>query len=197
MTELVRNPKVKERVQQEVRTIFKGKDRIEENDLQKLLYLKLVIKESLRLHPPAPLLVPRETIGNCTIAHKYEIPAKTRVIFNASAIGTDPKYWKNPEQFFPERFLDSDIDFRGQHFELLPFGSGRRGCPGINFALSLVELALANLLFFFNWELLEGMSPEDLDMEESLGVTMHKKISLCLIASPARSLQNMLGLKNK
>ncbi|XP_075496960.1 strychnine-11-hydroxylase-like [Primulina tabacum] len=188
MTELVRNPKVKERVQQEVRTIFKGKDKIEENDLQKLTYLKLVVKESLRLHPPAPLLVPRETIENCTIAQKYEIPAKTRVMINASAIGTDPMYWKNPEQFCPERFLDSDIDFRGQHFELLPFGSGRRGCPGINFALSLVELALVNLLFFFNWELPEGMLPEDIDMEESLGITMHKKISLCLIASPARAL---------
>ncbi|XP_073125137.1 strychnine-11-hydroxylase-like [Henckelia pumila] len=185
MTELVRNPKVKERAEQEVRKMFKGKARIEENDLQNLIYLKLVIKESFRLHPPAPLLVPRETIEKCTIANKYEIPAKTRVMFNASAIGTDPRYWKNPEQFCPERFLDSDIDFRGQHFELLPFGSGRRGCPGINFALSLVELALANLLYFFNWDLPQDMSAQDLDMEESLGVTMHKKIPLCLIASPA------------
>ncbi|KZV18242.1 hypothetical protein F511_28108 [Dorcoceras hygrometricum] len=184
MAELIRNPQVKEKAQQEVRKACKGKVKVEENDLQKLTYLKLIIKESLRLHPPAPLMVPRETTENCTIDNKYQVPAKTRVIFNATAIGMDPKYWENPGNFFPERFLNSDIDFRGQHFELLPFGAGRRGCPGINFAISLVELALANLLFLFDWELPQGTSPGDVDMEEALGITMHKKIPLYLVASP-------------
>lgn len=180
MAELVRNPEVKEKAQQEVRKTCKGNALVEEKDLQSLTYLKLVIKESLRLHPPAPLLVPRETTEDCTIGNKYEIPAKTRVIFNATAIGRDPKYWENPEKFYPERFLNSDIDFRGHHFELLPFGAGRRACPGINFAVSLVELALANLLFLFDWDLPQGM----LDMEEALGIVTHKKIPLCLVASP-------------
>lgn len=184
MAELIRNPEVKERAQQEVRKACKGKSKVEENDLQKLAYLKLIIKESWRLHPPAPLMIPRETTENCTIDDKYEISAKTRVVLNATAIGTDTKYWENPEKFYPERFLNKDIDFRGQHFELLPFGAGRRGCPGITFAVSLVELALANLLFFFDWELPQGISARDLDMEEALGITMHKKIPLCLVASP-------------
>ncbi|KAL8041865.1 hypothetical protein ABFX02_09G011900 [Erythranthe guttata] len=183
MTELVRNPTVKQKVQQEVRQVAKGKTKVEETDLPKLAYLKLVIKESLRLHPPVPLLVPRETTEKCTIENKYEIPAKTRVLFNASAIGMDPEYWENPERFWPDRFLKKQVDFRGQHFELLPFGAGRRGCPGINFSMPLVELALANLLFRFDWKLPEGMSAEDVDMEEAVGITMHKKIPLLLVAS--------------
>ncbi|KAL7098373.1 hypothetical protein ACP275_09G013500 [Erythranthe tilingii] len=183
MTELVRNPIVKQKVQQEVRQVAKGKTKVEETDLPKLAYLKLVIKESLRLHPPAPLMVPRETTEKCTIDNKYEIPAKTRVLFNASAIGMDPDYWENPERFWPDRFLNRQVDFRGQHFELLPFGAGRRGCPGINFSMPLVELALANLLFCFDWKLPEGMSADDVDMEEAVGITMHKKIPLVLVAS--------------
>ncbi|KAL7138867.1 hypothetical protein ABFS83_09G011300 [Erythranthe nasuta] len=183
MTELVRNPTVKQKVQQEVRQVAKGKTKVEETDLPKLAYLKLVIKESLRLHPPAPLMIPRETTEKCTIDNKYEIPAKTRVLFNASAIGMDPEYWENPERFWPDRFLNRQVDFRGQHFELLPFGAGRRGCPGINFSMPLVELALANLLFRFDWKLPEGMSAEDVDMEEAVGITMHKKIPLVLVAS--------------
>ncbi|KAL8041863.1 hypothetical protein ABFX02_09G011800 [Erythranthe guttata] len=183
MTELIRNPTVKQKVQQEVRQVAKGKTKVEETDLPKLAYLKLVIKESLRLHPPAPLMIPRETTEKCTIDNKYEIPAKTRVLFNASAIGMDPEYWENPERFWPDRFLNRQVDFRGQDFELLPFGAGRRGCPGINFSMPLVELALANLLFCFDWKLPEGMSVEDVDMEEAVGITMHKKIPLVLVAS--------------
>ncbi|XP_073064023.1 strychnine-11-hydroxylase-like [Primulina eburnea] len=186
MAELIRNPRVKEKAQQEVRNICKGKLKVEENDINKLPYLKLTVKESLRLHPPAPLMIPRETIQDCTISNKYEIPTKTRVIFNAAAIGMDPNYWKNPEEFWPDRFLNRDIDFRGQHFELLPFGAGRRGCPGISFAISIVELTLANLLFQFDWELPKGILAENISMEEQPGITMHKKVPLCLVASPAK-----------
>ncbi|KAL8041866.1 hypothetical protein ABFX02_09G012000 [Erythranthe guttata] len=114
--------------------------------------------------------------------NKYEIPAKTRVFFNAAAIATDQKYCENPERFWPDRFLNRQVDFRGQHFELLPFGAGRRGCPGINFSMPLVKLALANLLFCFDWKLPEGMSTEDVDVEEAVGITMHKKIPLLLVA---------------
>ncbi|KAL0341615.1 UNVERIFIED_CONTAM: cytochrome [Sesamum calycinum] len=191
MAELMRNPHVKQKAQQELRQAAKGKTKIQESDLPNLPYLKLVIKESLRLHPPAPLLVPRETTKSCTIAataaDSYDVPAKTRVFFNCTAMSADPAYWEDPEKFWPERFMDRQVDFRGQHFELLPFGAGRRGCPGINFAVSLVELALANLLFCFDWELPEGMSAEDVDMEEAPGITMHKKTPLCLVASPVIS----------
>ncbi|KAL0318606.1 UNVERIFIED_CONTAM: cytochrome [Sesamum angustifolium] len=191
MAELMRNPHVKQKAQQELRQAAKGKTKIQESDLPNLPYLKLVIKESLRLHPPAPLLVPRETTKSCTFAAtaagSYDVPAKTRVFFNCTAMSADPAYWEDPEKFWPERFMDSQVDFRGQHFELLPFGAGRRGCPGINFAVSLVELALANLLFCFDWELPEGMSAEDVDMEEAPGITMHKKTPLCLVASPVIS----------
>ncbi|XP_047957161.1 cytochrome P450 71A9-like [Salvia hispanica] len=183
MTELIRNPTVKQKAQQQVREIAKGKPMVDESDLPKLSYLKQVIKESFRLHPPAPLLVPRETIEPCAIdGGKYHIPAKTRVFFNAAAMSVDSAVWKNPREFSPERFEDSDVDFRGQHFELLPFGAGRRGCPGINFSIPVVELAVANLLFRFNWKLPEGISAEDVDMDEALGIVMHKKTPLCLIA---------------
>lgn len=183
MAELILNPRVMKKVQQEVRSqVAKGKQKVQETDLYKLEYMKLVIKEALRLHPPAPLLVPRVTTSSCKIMD-YEIPENTRVLINATTIGTDPKYWENPLTFIPERFLNKEIDYRGQNYEFLPFGAGRRGCPGINFSIPLVELAIANLLFHYNWALPEGMLPKDLDMEEALGITMHKKIPLCLAAS--------------
>ncbi|KAK1290626.1 Cytochrome P450 71A9 [Acorus calamus] len=185
MTELMKNPASMKKAQDEVRkAVQKNKHRVDETDLQHLHYLKLVIKESLRLHPPAPLQVPRETIEDCNI-RGYDIPAKTRVFVNARAIGRDPKYWKDPNDFRPERFDDDDvrmIDFRGQDFQLLPFGLGRRGCPGINFAYVTIELTLANLLHRFDWTLPEGMTAEDVDMEDRFGMTMHKKIPLCLVA---------------
>lgn len=182
MAELIRNPMAKIKAQEEVREVMKAKGKVEESDLSRLKYLKLVIKESLRLHPPAPLLVPRETLESCKIG-EYQIPAKTRVLINAASIATDPTYWENPLEFKPERFLNSSVDFRGQNFELLPFGAGRRSCPGIHFSVPLIELALANLLLLFDWTLPEGMPGQGLDMEEALGLTMHKKTPLCLIAS--------------
>lgn len=183
MSELIRNPKAMKRVQEEVREVVMGKEMVQENDLSRLLYLKSVVKEALRIHPPAPLLVPRETTEDCIIKG-FEIPAKTRVLINAKSIAMDPTCWENPDEFLPERFLDSPIDFKGQHFEMLPFGAGRRGCPGMNFAMPLVELALANILFRFDWELPLGLTIEDLDMEEAVGITMHKKTHLWLKATP-------------
>ncbi|TXG66881.1 hypothetical protein EZV62_008156 [Acer yangbiense] len=183
MTELIRNPSVMRRAQDEIRQVVNGKEMVEEDQLPKLIYLKSVIKEALRLHPPAPL-VPRETIQDCTVGG-YKIPAKTRVIINIKSIGTDGKHWENPLEFRPERFLNSSIDFREPNFEMVPFGVGRRGCPGMNFAIPLLELALANLLYRFDWKLPPGMTSEDLDMEEALGLTMPKKTPLCLAATPA------------
>ena len=142
----------------------------------------MVVKETLRLHPPATMLLARETMSHFK-TNGYEIYPQILVQINAWAIGRDPKYWKNPEEFIPERFLDNSIDYKGQHFELLPFGAGRRGCPGIYMATTTIELALANLLYCFDWKLAYGMKVEDINMEEiaDLAVTTSKKTALNLV----------------
>ncbi|KAE8679037.1 Cytochrome P450 71D10 [Hibiscus syriacus] len=112
MSEMMRNPRVLKEAQNEVRRICHGRGDVDEASLKELKYLTLIIKETLRLHPPVPLLLPRESRGNCEI-NGYQIPFKTKVIINAWAIGRDPKYWNEPEKFYPERFLNSSIDFKG------------------------------------------------------------------------------------
>ncbi|KAK7855040.1 germacrene a oxidase [Quercus suber] len=136
MSELLRNPKVMEKTQAEVRQALKGRKNIDEVDIQKLDYLKLVVKETLRLHPPAAL-IPRESREKCEI-NGYEIPNNTKVYINAWAIGRDTEYWSDADCFHPERFQGSHIDFRGANFEFIPFGGGRRICPGISFALAII-----------------------------------------------------------
>ncbi|PNY15815.1 cytochrome p450 [Trifolium pratense] len=180
MSEIVKNPKVMEEAQAEVRRVFDKKGYADETEMHQLIYLKSVIKETFRLHPIIPLLVPRESRERCQI-DGYEIPAKTRVIVNAWAIGRDPKYWIEPESFKPERFVDSLIDFKGTDFEFIPFGAGRRMCPGLAFALPNIELPLAMLLYHFDWKLPNGMMNEDLDMTETFGISVGRKHDLCLI----------------
>ncbi|CAI9260784.1 unnamed protein product [Lactuca saligna] len=177
MTELMRNPKVMEKAQKEVRETFKGKNNITESDLEQLVYLKYIIKETLRLHPPLPLLLPRECREHCQI-DGYDIPVKTKVIVNAFACAVDPEYWDDAESFKPERFDNSSVDFMGTNFEFVPFGSGRRMCPGINFGLISIESALAQMLYYFNWQLPSKSSPTSIDMTENDGATAVKKIPL-------------------
>ncbi|KAK7390163.1 hypothetical protein VNO78_25462 [Psophocarpus tetragonolobus] len=117
------------KVQEEIRSLSGRKAFIEEDEVQNFSYLRAVIKETLRLHLPAPLLIPRETSKKCVIGG-YEIPAKTFIYVNAWAIHRDPVAWKDPEEFIPERFLNSKIDLHGQHFEFIPFGAGHKMCPG-------------------------------------------------------------------
>ncbi|XVF77874.1 hypothetical protein PTKIN_Ptkin14bG0082300 [Pterospermum kingtungense] len=183
MSEMMKNPKVLKKAQTEVRQLVGNKGDVNEDVLEKLKYLKLVIKETLRLHPPGPLLVPRENRERCEI-NGYEIPAKTKVIVNAWAIARDPNYWSEPEKFFPERFLESSIDFKGANFEFIPFGAGRRICPGISLGLANVELPLAQLLYHFDWKLCGGKKPEDLDMSETFGLAVQRKHDLCLVPTP-------------
>jgi len=191
MAELMRNPTVMHKLQEDVRnTIGETRSLIDENDIQKLAYLKAVVKEVMRLHPPAPLMVPHETTQKCNVVG-YEIQPKTVVYINAWAIGRDPDSWKNPEEFFPERFLGSTLNFYGQDFELIPFGAGRRGCPGIHLGVGMVELALANLVYHFNWELPSEVKKEDIDMEVRPGITMHKKNELCLVAKKYSECMNV------
>ncbi|XP_058742881.1 cytochrome P450 71D10-like [Vicia villosa] len=180
MSEIVKNPKVMEEAQAEVRKVFDKKGYVDETEIHELMYLKSVIKETLRLHPVLPMLLPRECRERCQI-NGYDIPAKTRVMINAWAIGRDPRYWVEAESFKPERFLDSKLDFKGTDFEFIPFGAGRRICPGLAFGLPSVELSLAQLLYNFNWKLPNGMKNEELDMTEAIGITARRKHDLCLV----------------
>ncbi|XP_018819235.2 cytochrome P450 71D8-like [Juglans regia] len=178
MSELVKNPRVMEKAQAEVRRVLEGRGNINETDIQKLDYLRAVVKETLRLHPPGALIA-RESREKCEISG-YEIPSNTKVLINTWAMGRE--YWIDANYFHPERFYDSSIDFKGTNFEYIPFGSGRRICPGISFALISVELALSHLLF--NWNLPNGIKPKELDMSESPGITATKRKDLYIIATP-------------
>lgn len=180
MLEMLKNPRVMKKAQDEVRKVFNKKGFVGEAAIDELKYLKLVIKETLRLHPPAALLLPRENREKCEI-NGYDIPMKTKVIINAWAIGRDPKYWNEAEKFYPERFVDSNIDYKGTHFEYIPFGAGRRICPGINFGLINAELPLAYLLYHFDWKLPNEAKIEDLNMTETFGATVRREEDLYLI----------------
>ncbi|TVU30576.1 hypothetical protein EJB05_22206, partial [Eragrostis curvula] len=181
MTELIRSPAVMAKVQAEVREAFKGKNLLTEEDIAgaDLSYLRLVIKETLRLHPPVPLLLPRQTRETCQ-PMGYDVPKGTAVFVNVWAIGRDPKYWDDPEEFKPERFQNSNTDYKGNNFEFLPFGAGRRMCPGINLGLANLDLALTSLLYHFDWKLPNGMEPKDVDVWESMGLIANKRNNLIL-----------------
>ncbi|XP_019196628.1 PREDICTED: cytochrome P450 83B1-like [Ipomoea nil] len=180
MTALMKEPRVKNIVQSEIRDRVGKKGRIDEEDIQELPYFKAVVKETMRLYPPVPL-VERETLSKCTF-EGYEIKPKMLIFVNSWAIARDPACWENPHEFYPERFLDNKVDYKGQDFEFIPFGAGRRICPGIALGIASAELALANLLYAFDWELPSWVKKEDIDTNVSSGITMHKKIPLCLVA---------------
>ncbi|XXG55691.1 hypothetical protein AAC387_Pa03g3301 [Persea americana] len=179
---LLNNPGVLKKAQDELDTQV-GKERnVEESDIQNLVYLQAIIKETMRLYPAAPLAIPHQAMESCYI-NGYSVPAGTWLIPNLWKVQRDPRMWSDPEEFRPERFLTShsNIDFRGQHFEYIPFGSGRRSCPGISFAMQVMHLTLARLLHGF-----DVMSPlgEPVDMSEGLGMTMPKMTPLEVLITP-------------
>ncbi|KAF8724581.1 hypothetical protein HU200_020846 [Digitaria exilis] len=184
---LMQNPEVLTKLQTQVRmAIPKGKEMISEDDLNvnNVAFLKAVIKETLRLHAPAPLLVPHLCMADCDI-EGYIIPSGTRVIINAWALARDPSQWERAEEFIPERFMEGGsafaTDYRGNDFVYLPFGTGRRICPGISFAISGIEIMLANLMYHFNWVLPQEYKDRGFDMSESFGVTVHRREKLLLV----------------
>ncbi|KAG7954424.1 hypothetical protein I3843_11G017200 [Carya illinoinensis] len=159
MAELIKNPNIMKREQEEVRRVMGNKLKIDENDINQMGYLKSWVK-----------------FGG------YEIPPETIVYVNVWAIQRDPKIWERSEEFLPERFIDNPIDFRGQDFEFLPFGGGRRGCPRLPFGLASVEHVIANMLCWFDWRLpIASAKGQDLDMGEVYGLTVGKKIPLHLV----------------
>ncbi|CAO2037436.1 unnamed protein product [Urochloa humidicola] len=179
MSELVRNPKVMQKAQTEIREKLQGKPVVTEDDLVGLRYIKLIIKETLRLHPVVPLLLPRECRESCKVMG-YDVPKGTTVFVNVWAINRDPKYWDDATTFKPERFEAGTVDFKGTDFEYTPFGAGRRMCPGKAFAQASMELVLATLLYHFDWELPGEMMPSELDMTEEMGITVRRKHDLYL-----------------
>ncbi|XP_037451516.1 premnaspirodiene oxygenase-like [Triticum dicoccoides] len=171
MSEPMRNPNVMQKAQAEVRDNLQEKPKVTEDDLTNLKYLILIIKETMRLHPAAPLLLPREAREPCKILG-YNVPKGTTMLVNAWAIGRDPKHWKDLEEFKPERLEYGTMDFKGKNFEYITFGAGRRMCPGMLFARASMEIVLSTLLYHFDWELPSGVKPDGLDMTEKMGVTV-------------------------
>ncbi|KAL9455385.1 hypothetical protein AB3S75_010746 [Citrus x aurantiifolia] len=181
MTNLMKNAEAMKKVKKEVRHVVKDKGFVDEDDLPRLEYLKAVVKETMRFQPAGQFLL-RETTERCVI-DGYHIPAKTTVFVNVLAIGRDGQVWDKPDEFIPERFVGSNIDMGGQNFEFIPFGAGRRICAGSPIAMPIVELALANLLYKFDWKMPHGKKIDDLDFEATPGLTQHKKKPLKLVAT--------------
>ncbi|KAI7756484.1 hypothetical protein M8C21_031046, partial [Ambrosia artemisiifolia] len=179
---LIRHPPAMKRLQQEVAEVAKGRSMITEDDIDEMPYLKAVLKETLRLHTPLPLLVPHESIDDVNVMG-YDLKKGTQVVINGWAIARDPSIWEDADMFKPERFLNNGVDFKGFHYEFLPFGSGRRGCPGIQFAVSINELVLANMVYKYDFALPNGVRSEDLDMTELVGLVVRKKDPLLLVPS--------------
>ncbi|RVW46904.1 3,9-dihydroxypterocarpan 6A-monooxygenase [Vitis vinifera] len=175
LAELINNPNIMEKARQEIDSVVGKNKLVEESDIANLPYLQAIVKETLRLHPTGPLIV-RESSEDCTIGG-YDIPAGTRLFVNVWAIGRDPNHWENPLEFQPERFVNEDgtlksqLEVRGQHFCLLPFGSGRRGCPGTSLALQVVQTSLAAMIQCFEWKVRDGGNGT-LNMEEGPGLTL-------------------------
>ncbi|KAB1221264.1 Cytochrome P450 76A2 [Morella rubra] len=184
MAELLHNPETLKKVQAELRSVISPNKKLEEKDFENLPYLIAVVKETLRLHPPLPVLVPHVSMDSCNM-RGYYIPKDTQVIVNVWAIGRDPNTWDEPSVFKPERFLQPNMaDFKGQHFEFLPFGSGRRMCPAMPLASRVLPLALGSLLHSFDWILADGLKPEEMDMTERMGIALRKAVSLKAIPIP-------------
>ncbi|KAG9442899.1 hypothetical protein H6P81_018753 [Aristolochia fimbriata] len=183
MAELMKRPEEMRKVQAEL-TETVGLDRkVNEGDLEKLPYLRCASKETLRLHPPIPLLL-HETAEDSVVSGYY-VPAGCRVSVNAWAIGRDPSAWPDPDAFDPGRFSkDGAADFKGNFFELIPFGSGRRSCPGMQLGLYALELAVAQLCHCFDWVLPDGMKPADLDMSDVFGLTAPRAHRLVAVPTP-------------
>ena len=152
MAELLRNPKTLSKAKAELeKTIGEGKV-VEESHVPQLPYLQAIIKETFRLHPAIPLLLPRKAGADVEMGG-FRIPKGAQVLINAWAIGRDPSIWEDPDTFAPERFLGSEVDAGGRNFVLIPFGGGRRICPGLPLALRMLYLMLGTLINSFDWKL--------------------------------------------
>lgn len=172
MAELLHNPEYLKKAKVELEQIIgKGKP-MHESDISQLPYLRSIVKETMRIHPPAPFLLHR--VETDVEVSGYTVPRGAQVLVNVWAIGRDPSIWRNPTTFMPERFLESEIDVGGQDFELIPFGAGRRMCPGLPLGLRMVHVVLGSLINSFDWKLEGGITRKELDMDDKFGITLRK-----------------------
>ncbi|KAM7278833.1 hypothetical protein ACFE04_005967 [Oxalis oulophora] len=184
LAELLKNPTILRKAQEEMDKIIGKNRRLEESDIPNLPYLQAVCKEAMRKHPSTPLNLPRVAIEDCEVNGFY-IPKNTRLLVNIWAIGRDPDVWEDPLEFKPERFLDpkfAKIDPRGNDMELIPFGAGRRICAGARMGVILVEYVLGSLVQAFDWRLPDDV--KELDMEEEFGLALQKAVPLAAMVTP-------------
>ncbi|XP_059444429.1 geraniol 8-hydroxylase-like [Corylus avellana] len=187
MAELLHNPEALSKAKIELDQVIGKGNPVEESDITRLPYLQAIVKETFRLHPAVPLLLPRKAEADVEI-NGYIIPKGAQVLVNAWAIGRDPTIWENANLFMPERFLGSEIDVRGRNFELIPFGGGRRICPGLPLVIRVLHSMLGSLIHTFNWRLEDGVKREDMNMEEKFGITLQR-------AHPLRAVPILASLK--
>nr|QDF44409.1 p-coumaroyl shikimate 3'-hydroxylase [Phacelia campanularia] len=183
MAELIKNPRVQQKAQEELDRVVGYERVLTEMDFSNLPYLQCIAKEALRLHPPTPLMLPHRANSNVKVGG-YDIPEGSNVHVNVWAVARDTKMWKNPLEFRPERFLEEDVDMKGHDYRLLPFGAGRRVCPGAQLGINLVTSMLGHLLHHFNWAPPNGMSPEEIDMGENPGLVTYMKTPLQAVPTP-------------
>ncbi|PQQ13505.1 cytochrome P450 98A2 [Prunus yedoensis var. nudiflora] len=183
MAELIKNPRVQEKAQEELDRVIGFERVMTENDFSNLPYLQCVAKEALRLHPPTPLMLPHRANAHVKIGG-YDIPKGASVHVNVWAVARDPAVWKDPHEFRPERFLEEDVDMKGHDFRLLPFGAGRRVCPGAQLSVNLVVSMLGHLLHHFSWAPAEGMNPKEIDMSENPGLVTYMRTPLQAVPTP-------------
>ncbi|GLJ31910.1 hypothetical protein SUGI_0642290 [Cryptomeria japonica] len=192
MGELIRNPDKMKKTQVELDETVGRNRRVEESDIEHLPYLHAVVKEILRLYPAGPLMIPHRAATSCEI-EGFVIPKDTQVMVNVWAMGRDPNVWKEPSKFMPERFLEGEgakMEFKGQDFEFIPFGAGRRICLGLPLADKMLHLILASLVHSFDWSLPDGMSTDKVDMDYLFGVVLKKRQKLQAVPTP-RLLHNI------
>ena len=180
LTELLRNPAELKRLQQELTEVVGLDRRVDDTHLEQLTFLKCTLKETMRLHPPIPLIL-HEAIED-TKLQGFSVPKGSRLMINAFAIARDPKLWVDPEAFRPSRFMEPGMpDFMGTNFEFIPFGAGRRSCPGMQLGLYAMEVAVANIIHCFTWKLPDGMKPSELDMSDVMGLTAPRATRLIAV----------------
>jgi cytochrome P450 len=183
MAELLRDPSSMAKAHEELARVVGSTRSVEESDIDMLPYLQAVVKETFRLHPPAPLLLPRQAQETIQITG-FKVPQGSRVLVNVWAMGRDEVTWPEPDKFMPGRFLGRTVDYKGGDFELIPFGAGRRVCPGMPLATRMVHLVLATLLNQFEWRLPVEVEKTGIEIGEKFGLTLTKYVPLCAIASP-------------
>ena len=168
---MVLHPDIQAKAQSEIDSVV-GKTRtVSDSDLPNLPYLLAIVKETLRMHPPGPLLSWARLAIHDTHVGDHFIPAGTTAMVNMWAITHDERIWSEPNEYMPERFMEEDVTIMGSDLRLAPFGSGRRVCPGKAMGLATVQLWLAHLLQSFKWV----ASDNGVDLSELLKLSMEMK----------------------